>query len=64
MHAEAYDVKMNELHLEHIEHCIDLLRKYIQCHATPSVMTYQWADSGVVVGDYEVDDVCADWDFY
>ena len=51
--------------IDHTDHCIDLVRSFVQCHASASVMTYQWVPgTEVPLGNYEVDNVCVDWGYY
>jgi hypothetical protein len=39
--------------------------QFVQCHASASVMTYQWVpDTEVPLGNYEVDNVCVYWGYY
>ncbi|KAH8596228.1 hypothetical protein B0O99DRAFT_621302 [Bisporella sp. PMI_857] len=66
-HPEAYTLKPTKhiTVIDHVDHCLDLMRKWIQCHASASMMTYQWMpDTRIPWGNFEVDSVCVDWEHY
>ncbi|KUJ21546.1 uncharacterized protein LY89DRAFT_729063 [Mollisia scopiformis] len=66
VHPEFYTVEPTNVPvIDHLDHCIDSLRNFIQCHATTSVQTYSWLpDLHIPWANFEVDNICVDWDYY
>lgn len=49
--------------LEHTDHCIDILRQVLMCHADISVVTYEWIeDYRMPWPQFKMEHECRNWD--
>ena len=46
-----------------IDHCVEVIRHALMCHADTAVVTYSWRpDTRRPWPDFSVDQTCVDWD--
>lgn len=66
VHSEFYTVNPTIVSVsDHVDHCIDSIRIFIQCHATTSVQTYSWIPNmRIPFPNFEVPNVCVEWGTY
>jgi len=61
---DYYDTHENEdLRWKHVDHCIEVLRQSVMCHADISLLTWKWADvQEPPFADFHIKHECRNWD--
>ncbi|KAK2011708.1 hypothetical protein LZ32DRAFT_517238, partial [Colletotrichum eremochloae] len=64
VYREFYpDKHSKEKQLEHVDHCIDMIRQVLMCHGDLSVQTYTWIDDyRWPWPNFDIDHTCRKWD--
>lgn len=64
IYRESYpDMHTEDAQIEHVDHCIDLLRQVLMCHADISLHTYGWRnDYRWPWPNFEIEHECRSWD--
>ncbi|KAK1993874.1 hypothetical protein LX36DRAFT_585434, partial [Colletotrichum falcatum] len=64
VYREFYpDKHSKEKQLEHVDHCIDMIRQVLMCHGDLSVQTYTWIDDyRWPWPNFQIEHMCRKWD--